>query len=451
MEVKKVQNTLRQWFSQQRLLLSNASSLIGTTIVTSGFGFIYWWVAARLFVPEAVGLSSAAISAMTLLGTASILGLGTLLVGELPRHQGEEASLISAALLLVGGIGWISGIILAIIAPHISPSLAPLGASWGAITLFAFGTSLTAITIVLDQAVIGLWQGGVQLFRNAFFSIAKLVLLFVFVFLLSRSMGLAIYASWAVGNVLSLIPLVGYALWKGVWTRQVYHPQWKLLWKLGPSALQHHALNLILRAPALVLPILVAILLSVTMNAWFYVAFMIANFVFSVPLALTTVLFASKSSEPEALTSKIRLTLSISFIITLLANIVLSLGTQPLLSLFGHSYAVQAAWSLRLLGLAAFPLLLKNHYVVLCRIQDQMARAIVLMVAGLVLELGSATLGAFLGGLTGLCLGWVIALCIEGVFMSPRVLKAVQLPVATLSRSTPLLLNVENVEEPLHR
>ena len=156
---------------------------------------------------------------------------------------------MSAALLLVAGLGGCSGIILAVAAPLISSGLAPLRANLEAGLLFAVGVSLTAITIVLDQAVIGLWQGGLQLFRNAFFSIVKLTLLLIASLWLSSQTGLAIYATWAAGNVLSLLPLVGYAMWKGGWSRDVYRPQWRLLWRLGPSALQHHALNLILRAP----------------------------------------------------------------------------------------------------------------------------------------------------------------------------------------------------------
>jgi len=423
-----VKVVLQQWLAQHRLLLANAGSLVGTTITTSGLGFVYWWVAARFFPPGVVGLASAAISAMTLLGTGGIFGLGTLLVGELPRQPGKEASLISAALLLVTAIGGVAGIVLAIVAPFISSELAPLGANVEAIGLFAAGASLTALTIVLDQAMIGLWRGGVQLFRNAFFSVVKLALIFGAGLWLSGTTWLAVYATWTAGNALSLLPLAGYALWKGGWSGNAYRPQWKLLWKLGPAALQHHALNLILRVPGLVLPLLVTTLLSATMNAWFYIPFMIANFMFSVPLALTTVLFATKGPERIALAQKTRLTLALSFAITLFAVIVIIFGAQQLLGLFGSSYARHATWSLRLLGLAAFPLILKNHYIVLCRIQNQMAGAIFRMLAGLSLELGGAALGAYLGGLTGLSLGWVIALCIEATLMSHRVYKAVHPP-----------------------
>ena len=52
---------------------------------------------------------------MMLLGAICVLGLGTLLIGELPRQPGKEASLISTALLLVGLTGGLAGIIFALV------------------------------------------------------------------------------------------------------------------------------------------------------------------------------------------------------------------------------------------------------------------------------------------------------------------------------------------------
>src|SRR6266496_4784773 len=101
-------------------IIVNAGSLVATTGVNSVLGFAYWWLAARKFLPEAVRLASAAITAMTLLGTLSVLGLGTLLIGELPRQPGKEGSLISAALILVGGVGAGIGMVFAIAAPFLS-------------------------------------------------------------------------------------------------------------------------------------------------------------------------------------------------------------------------------------------------------------------------------------------------------------------------------------------
>ena len=39
-------------------MLFNAASFVGTFIVKSGFGFAFWWIAARQFSPASVGLAS---------------------------------------------------------------------------------------------------------------------------------------------------------------------------------------------------------------------------------------------------------------------------------------------------------------------------------------------------------------------------------------------------------
>jgi O-antigen/teichoic acid export membrane protein len=409
-----------------RLMLFNAGSLIGTTAVTTSLGFAFWWLAARHFQPEAVGLSTAAISAMMLLGNFCMLGLGTLLIGELPRQPGKEVSLISTALIVVGSVGVCAGIVFALVAPFISSGFQPLRASLEDLVIFTVGVSLTAITLVLDQALVGLLRGELQLWRNTFFAGAKLVALLVAAFWLSRVAGLTIYATWAVGNVVSLAALAGFVVLKGKWSGRIQLPQWGLLRKLGPAAFQHHILNSILQAPNLILPLLVTILLSATANAWFYVSNMLAGFGFLVCYSLTTVLYATNSAEPNALVQRARLTLSLAIVASVFANCVFFFGNKQILGLFGQTYAEQASLSLRILGLGAFPLIIKDHYVAVCRIQGHIAKAILPIALGVFLETGTATLGGHIGGLAGLCLGWLVGVCIEALFMSRRVYKAVR-------------------------
>ena len=113
-------------------------------------------------------------------------------------------------------------------------------------------------------------------------------------------------------------------------------------------------------------------------------------------------------------------------VISLAANCLLQPAAKQMLSLFGADYAEQAVWTLRVLLLAAFPLVIKYHYIAICRIQDRIARAMLGMLPGGLLELGAATLGAHLGGLTGLSAGWVIAISIESCFMFRTVAKTVR-------------------------
>lgn len=418
--------SLYQLVKANSSIIVNAGSLVATTGANSVLGFVYWWLAAKLFLPEAIGFASAAISAMTLLGTLSVLGLGTLLIGELPRHSGKEGSLISAALILVGGVGAGTGIVFAIVAPFLSNDFAALRASVQDIILFAAGVGLTAITLVLDQALIGLLRGPLQFWRNFLFAVAKLVALFLVALWLSHTTGLTIYATWAGGIAFSLAVLAAFVMVKRRGTSRNYLPHWGLLGKLKLAALQHHMLNLLLQAPPLILPVLVIVMLSARANAWFYIAWTISAFVSFIPLALGTVLYAIGSSEPSMLAYKARMTLSLGVVACVMVYAVLLLGAPQILSLFGHTYAEEASWSLRILALGAFPLIVKNHYIAIHRIQSRVARALLPIVVAGLLEVTAPALGAHLGGLTGLSLGLIVALCLEALFMSPTVYKIVR-------------------------
>ena len=420
-----VNTWLSQWIKTNSIILVNAISLIGTTAITSVLGFAYWWLAARRFLPEDVGIASAAVSAMLLLGSLCVVGLGTLLITELPRQPGHEVPLISSAVVVVALVGGLVGFLFAAIAPLVSPSFRPLGGNILDILIFAAGVSLTSISLVLDQACIGLLRGGLQFWRNSLFAFGKLAV-FLFVNLLASRGGMLIYATWACGNALSFAVFVPSLLAQRKQLHKQPLLQRSFLQKLGLVALQHHFLNILVQAPTLLLPILVTALLSAKMNAWFYVSWMLANFVFMIPLALTTVLHAANSAQPSTLAHKARMTIGLSVLASLVAVIVLLTATKQILGLFDHLYADQAAWCLRILALAAFPQIIKNHYLSICRIQDRILRATLIIVPGCVLELTGAVVGAYTGSLTGLCLGWVVGMTIEALIMSPVVYQAIR-------------------------
>lgn len=437
---------LYQWVNTNRALLINTLSLVCTTAVTGVLGFAYWWIAAREFPPQVVGLASAAVSAMTLLGAICVLGLGTLLIGELPRQPGKEWSLINAALLLVGGVGACGGVLFVLVAPYLSADFQTFRVNLSTILLFAVGVSLTSIVVVLDQALIGLLQGSLQFWRNTLFAMVKLVLLFLAGLWLAKGSEI-IYGTWAAGNLISLIPLFGLVLVQVSRSKQAFLPDWKALRKLGLPALQHHLLNLILQAPITAMPVLVTIVLSATTNAWFYVAWMLSGLVFIASYALTTVLYAINASQSEELSRKIRLTLGLSLLTAVVGNVFFQFGATQILNIFGHNYAEQASWSLRILSLGAFPMIIKNHYIAVGRIYGRITRVALPVAIGSVLELGAAALGARLDDLVGLSVGWVVAVCIEVVFMFPSVYKAAFSTHQSIGQQVRQLLAVKQVRE----
>lgn len=418
-----------RWIQFGRRIISISAAQVGATAITSALGFVFWWAAARIFTPEIVGFSTAATSAMLLLGTLSASGLGTMLIKELPSHPRQSGSLILASGLLAGVVGIILGLAFAGAAPLFSDALRPLAANWGTASLFAVGVGVTGITLLVDQAVLGLLREQLQVVRNTIFAAVKLAALAgLGAWALNNTQTsdlrlYGIYATWLIGNVISLAAV--FLVVQGQPSGAGRHrPDWPLLWSLGPSAIAHHILNLALLASSLLLPVVVAWLLSTTANAYFYTAWMLSGLVRTVPVTLAVSLYAVGAADPRALAQKMRFTLTLAFLAVIAANVVLFLGADPILSVFGPSYSVHGAWSLRIFGLAIFPLIIKGHYVAIHRIRGTVKKSLPLMIFGGALEVGGATLGAVVNGLPGLSVGWLIAVSIQVIFMAPVVYRA---------------------------
>ena len=402
-------------------LLHNAGSLVATSGLTSVFGVVFWVVAARGFSQQAVGYGAAAVSAMTLLGTIGMFGLGTMLIGELPRHH-DQAGLFTAALLASGFGSLVLGIGFALIALAFGGHFPEISGTPARLVLFAVGVALTGATLVLDDGVIGLLRGGVQLSRNLAASALKLAALPIAAIVLHDAFGVGLLLAWVVGTLLSVVP-AAIMLRRGG-ARIFHRPDWARLRRLGKVALAHNWLNLAIATPPKLIPVLVTVVVSASANAAFYVAWMIASFLFMVPASLSIVLFAIASSAPELLAEKLRFVLRLSLVIGIPAMIALALVAHPVLSIFGPSYARLALIPLWLLIFSYIPGLPKAQYIAVCRATGHVSRAAVLLTVSACCELGAVVIGGKLGGLNGLTLAYVSVGVVEGIVTAPTVLRA---------------------------
>jgi O-antigen/teichoic acid export membrane protein len=408
-------------------IVSNSSLLMGSSLLIALTGSVYWWLAARYFPAPTIGLASVAIATMQLLGAVGTLGLGTLLVGEL--HGRAVEPLLGSALSLAALASGLLGGLVALLTPILtSPGGSP-GERALTIGLFAAGVSLTGFTLVLDQALVGLLQTKLQLLRNGIFASTRVVtLLLIGVWAVGKSehgSALLIYSSWLVGHLIALGCLGALALRAGVRLARA-RPRIAALRGLGRRSLQHHLLNLILQAPDFLLPLLVAALLSPTSAGYFYIVVKVAALLWLLPYALASVLFALSAAQPEAMDRHLRQTLAISILGGVVGNLVLLVAADGLLGLFGQAYVEQGATSLRLLGLAVFPLTIIEHYIVLMRVRRTLVGATWLMGAASMLQLLAAAAGCRMGGLEGMISAWLGVLFLEMAVLLPTVLRALQ-------------------------
>ena len=181
-------------------LLWNTAWLVATMLVTSGLGFLYWSVAARRFSPSDVGFAAAVVSAMGLLAFLAMFGLGTVLVGELPKRASAQRQLLATSLLAVAAAGGIAGVAFSTVAPMVWEGYRPLGPTPGNVFLFSAGVGLSASGLVVDQALIGLLRGDLQFARNVVASALKLAALAGIAFAVTAPTGVDIYAGIAVAQ-----------------------------------------------------------------------------------------------------------------------------------------------------------------------------------------------------------------------------------------------------------
>lgn len=408
-----------------RQILANATSMALSTVITSGLGFVYWVVAARGFSTSVVGLGSAAISAMTLVATISALGLGTYVLGEAQRDKARVVALVVAAVVAASLVALFGGAAYVIVSGHVSTQLRPLSGSLGSILIFAIGCLLLAGTTVLDQALVGAMRGSWQLARNLLFGASKLVLLVVFI-AASLTTTSDLLLTWVLGMVLSLMVLWAPLRRRGRDAIDAMRPRrlTRHLPEVWRVVVGHQVLNIALKLPILILPVLVVIVLSPQDNASFYVAWMIANVAFVLPGALATVLYSISARDTGALAQKLRYTLSLSVVISIVAGIGMVVLAVPVLKLFGSEYATAARSSLLVLAVSGVPVSLKNHYVAVRRATGNIPRALPVVWAGAALEIVFALLGGRAIGLVGISAGWLIAVIFEAVIMLPVLVRA---------------------------
>jgi O-antigen/teichoic acid export membrane protein len=429
---------VRDALQRNSVLLRNAGSLAATTGLTSLFGFVFTIIAARSFVPNAVGWGNAAINAMQLFGTIGMFGLNTMLIGELPKRKqdGESRGGLVSASIAASTIGSVTlGLIFALIVGlRFNKSLPGVGGTLGEVLLFTFGTALTSATLVLDDATIGILRGGVQLWRNMALSAIKLAALPVTAIFLHDGLGVGLSLSYVIGIVGSVVAASIMLIRGG--SRILYRPDWASLRRLLPVAVNHNWLNLAMATPSRIIPIIVAVVVGGDKFAVFYAAWMITSLLFMVPVHLGTVLFALASASPQVVAEKLRFVLRVSLLIGLPVMAVLAIGAHFLLGVFdspkNHDIYTQLGQiPLWLLVIGYIPQMPRAQFIAVSRATNRVSQAAGLICFFACCEFASIYVGGRLGGLDGLSFAYLGVLIMEGLITAPTVLRAAYAVTAT--------------------
>jgi O-antigen/teichoic acid export membrane protein len=409
----------------------NAAALYGATIITSALGFVYWFLAARLAPPQAVGIASAVQSAAQFLAYFCVIGLNTLVISELAVDKSRARSLMLTAAATVGIFSLVLSVVVGIGLQSLSSAIregvhGPVG-----LLVFVLLGALTTSLLVLDDACIGLLRGDLQLSRNAVFAVSKLALLPLLIWAWASPSGIELVVAWFAGIAISLLTLSIQllSLTRGESSRLDF----RQIFEKRRLMVGHHWLNLSIQASRLLLPVMVVLIIGPRANAAFTAAFLVAGFINVIPTQLSTVLFALAPGDEGALRHQVRKTMRICSVLSLVSAVGFLLFGGLILSAFGHDY-LRATAALVVLALTTYPQSIKAHYVAIARVRGQMQQAAFRTTIGAALEIGVAAAGAVVYGLTGLAFGFLVALLLEAVLFSSSVYGVLRAAHAPASR-----------------
>jgi O-antigen/teichoic acid export membrane protein len=419
-------------------LLGVFASLIGSQLGSALFGVVFWILAARALTPEQVGVGAALVAAMNLLSTFGVLGIGTLLLERFKVVLiTDRRALLSTGLGIAGmggalvAAGWLG----LSASAHLSGALGDLSLSSA---LLLVGTAGAAATCsAFDQAVVGMGASSVQLRRNLLASIVRIAVLSGAIGLGVRS-GQVILVSWTVGLVGSLLasPLRRHLPPHApVTIRQ----RWHLVRNHWAPAMGHHGLTLALAASPLMLPVIVASLMPAAQTAYFNQARLLSDTVLAVPFFLTIALFAT-AENLEGFRRKAPRTLIMGMVLALCIIVGGALFGRVLLLIFGTSYSRESLPLLLLLLATGPALVIKDHFVVLRRLQGMRIGGALTMGLWTAAELTGAVAGGLAGGMTMLCLGWLAMSTACALIALPVLIRALRKqPTGDESHQGPLV------------
>jgi O-antigen/teichoic acid export membrane protein len=372
-------------------LYHSGYALLLNTAATAAVGIVYWGVAAHLYSRQAVGRSSALVSALVLVSIFAQLNLANTLPRFLPRARRAAARLIassygaSALAAVVGGLAFV------LVVPHLSGQWRFLGDSAPLSVAFVIATVAWGVFALQDIALLSLRHPAIVPAENFVYGIAKLALLIAVATAL-RSTG--IFFSWVIALAVT-IPVVNWLIFRR------YAPEYQadLSGGLPPESAGFRMTeivrftsvdyvgNVASQAYGNLLPLLVLSTLGAAANGSFYVAWTIAAGLGLVAANFGTSLLVEGAAAPDRLAELTRGVLARCMLVTTAGAAVLFVAARPVLTIYGTGYARHAAALLALLALGSIPGCLVVVVVSLDRIAGQVGRATAtrLILAALVL------------------------------------------------------------------
>lgn len=379
-------------YTSSALLLLN----VGTQAL---LGFVFWVTVARLYPPQDVGFSAALVSMGNLLAGLAGLGLDSGLMRFLPERREEAAKLINAVLTIGALFALVAAGTFLVGIPLWSPAFRDVQANPLAVVGF-IGLVVGAVVLTMvNAALLGSRRVSFVLAHNTLASVGRLGLtLGLASFLNLRWFGILL--GWAIGLWVAITVAVLFLLPR---TYRGYRVTPSLaLTKVVPLArfsFFNYLTLLFFNAQLYLTPLIVVNRLGTEASAYYFSGAALASTAWAIPLVIALAFLLEEIHGKGRLALNLRRSGVVAAAMLVPLIIFLWFGGHLLLLAFGSKYSDHGLQVLRILALAAIPVVIADFYIAVQRVRKKMEEPALFMA----LVAGGGLAGAyFLAGPMGL-------------------------------------------------
>ena len=418
-----------------RPFLATSLGLVIGKMAAMATGFLFWLLAARVADPAEVGIAAGAVSLMMLGTQVAIAGAGSAFILRYGKGEDDRKELLDAAITLVLLASVTAAAIGLALVGFLSEGLRPVATQPLFAAFFVGMTALGTLNILLDHVSVAIERSSEVVVRNTAGGLLTAAPLVVAFFAGSSPGALLLFGLWVLGGVLACG--LGARQLHGHLDGYTYRPRLpraltRLLLRTG---LPNHALTVVDRSPSLLLPAVVTEVLSPELNAYWYVAWMMAWAVLVIPVSVGLTLFAQVAKAPDGVLSGVRKAGQTGAALGLAAAVGAALIGPLVLRLLGREYADFGTTPLRVLVLAVLPVLVIQLYYAVCRSRGRLREAVA---AGAITALASVVgtaVAAEANGLPGMAWAWVAVQTVAALWAGARLRVLVRRPDIRSGRS----------------
>jgi len=401
--------------SLRKPLYENAFYLILSTAVMNVLGFLYWFIAARLYSDEDVGLVSAVIAAAGILSILSEFGLGISLIRFLPLSEGEKgneminscinvctyASLVLTVIFIAGLDLW-------------SPSLISVRRNIMFLIFFLIFTPTTTLNSLTNHIFVAKRAARFELIANAIRRPLSILLVVIFAFVFNSAYGLFVSSSFSLlfGIILTIVVFIP-KVQKDY--RFSFSIKTKYIKEMYSYSAGNYITKVFLQLPSHIFPVMVANILGPQQNAYFSMVWWTVSIINVLTTSISNSMFAEGSYQEKTFRKDASRALKMTIFALVLIVLLFLIISDKLLLLFGRSYSENGATLLRIMSLSVIPWSINYIYITIGRIEKSIGNLIKVSVASAVTTVGFGYFMILKMGLNGAGFGWALGQTIVAI------------------------------------